>query len=170
MCCRICFWTDRVLAKIKCPTYFSRTHNELMVPSIKQHWSSAVCFSDQCSVFHLISQLAQNVMSSRCSLPGAQQDTPRDIFSKLCECVCVWVWVHVTECGWPCSHALQWGAAGISGSKALTGWPIPKPSVITGIKLFKATDFHFYSSQWKNAAPALLTYTKAAIIYHIAII
>lgn len=37
MCCRICFWATRVLAKIKCPKYFSRTHNKLMAASIKQH-------------------------------------------------------------------------------------------------------------------------------------
>ncbi len=117
-----------------------------MAPSVKQHLSSAV-YQRSVFAFHLISQLVQNIRISRYSFPSGQWDTPRDIFPS-------------SVCGWPCSHALQWGAAGISGSTVLTGWPIPKPSVITGIKLFKATDFHFYSSHWKNVAPSLLTYTR----------
>lgn len=78
-------------------------------------------------------------------------DTPAVLFPtcvSLCACVCLDQWV--------CSHALQQGVAWISGKGAMTSWPIPKPSVITGIKLFKATYFHFYSSHWKNATPLLI--------------
>lgn len=140
------FWgLTRLLAKMKCPKYFSRAHDERLVPSIKQHLSSVVCFSDQWRsvfAFHLISQLLPNIrISSYTASPGDSRTHPGIFFQVLSlshsltvyECVCVCGVLTMFTCL----------AAGISGSRALTGWPIPKPSVITGIKLFKATDSHF---------------------------
>lgn len=114
MCCHICFLgADRVLAEIKCPKYFSRSHDELMVPSIKQHRSSAVY---PCLLYtsYLISPKHQD----QYGFSGSHLLT---IFQAMCVCVCNSVWMTMFTCFTVESSRDQWkhSADRLTHTKAL---------------------------------------------------
>lgn len=158
MCCRICFWADRLLAKMKCPKYFFQ--NPQQANGLVHKTSQQRCVSVKFLCFSLHISITLTFQDQSIPLLWWTVGTHPDTFFQAAY-MCVWVcdsgWMTMLKCAClavgRCRDQWRQSADRLTHTKTLCHY---RDQTVQG------HDFHFHSSHWKNAVPALLTCTSSA--------